>query len=63
MFVDHMNDREIWKEAGQAGLLCVDMPEEFGGLGADFSFSMVANEEQGYAGPDFFGPGFGVHSK
>ena len=39
------------------------MPAEFGGLGADFSFSMVANEEQGYAGPDFFGPGFGVHSK
>ncbi|WP_168074844.1 acyl-CoA dehydrogenase family protein [Caulobacter sp. SSI4214] len=28
-------DREIWRKAGAAGLLCVAIPEAFGGLGAD----------------------------
>ena len=26
-------DREIWEKAGEMGLLCMDMPEEYGGLG------------------------------
>ena len=60
--LDHKTDREIWKEAGAAGLLCIDTPEEYGGVGADFLHCMVAGEEQGYAGPDFFGPGFGLHT-
>ena len=60
--LDHKPDVEIWKEAGEAGLLCIDTPEEYGGIGADFSYCCVASEEQGYAGPDFFGPGFGLHT-
>ena len=55
-------DPSIWKEAGAAGLLCIDTPEEYGGIGADFSFCAVASEEQAYAGPDFFGPGLGLHT-
>ena len=58
-----MTDPEIWKEAGSAGLLCIDTPAEYGGIGACFTFGCVALEEQGYAGPDFFGPGFDLHSR
>ena len=59
---DHQPDAEIWKEAGAAGLLCIDSPAEYGGIGAQFEYSMVACEEQAYAGPKFYGPGFGLHS-
>ena len=29
--------REAWLKAGEAGLLCAAMPEEYGGAGADFT--------------------------
>ena len=61
--MNHQPDKEIWREAGEAGLLCIDTPAEYGGLGADFTFVCVAQEEQAYAGPDFFGPGFGLHTR
>ena len=38
--------RDIWKEAGRQGLLGLDIPEEFGGAGADdYRFNAVAAEE------------------
>ena len=43
-------------------MLCIDTPAEYGGIGADFAYCTVAHEEQFYAGPDFFGPGFGLHT-
>ena len=58
-----MPDAEIWREAGEAGLLCIDTPAEYGGIGAPFEYSMVACEEQAYAGPKFYGPGFGLGSE
>lgn len=41
--------RDIWKKAGDAGLLCPTMPEAYGGLGLDFRYNCVVNEEIGYA--------------
>ncbi|MDX6741435.1 acyl-CoA dehydrogenase family protein [Actinocorallia sp. A-T 12471] len=39
-------DREVWKEAGELGILGLEVPEEYGGSGAeDFRFNVVANEE------------------
>jgi len=37
--------REIWLEAGKLGFLCPTMPDEFGGAGGDFGFSVVMIEE------------------
>ncbi len=52
--------RDAWLKAGDAGLLCAAMPEEYGGAGADFLFSMVVMEELSAAGA--MGPGFSLHS-
>lgn len=53
-------DREIWKRAGQLGFLCMTLPEEYGGHGVDRLFSVIAIEEQAYAGAS--GLGFALHS-
>lgn len=52
--------RELWAKAGDAGLLCPNVPEEFGGAGAGFLYNVVITEELGRAGAT--GPGFTVHS-
>ena len=33
--------RELWKEAGENGLLCVTVPEEYGGLASDIKYAAV----------------------
>lgn len=53
-------DREIWTRAGELGLLCTNMPEAYGGAGADRRYSMILMEEQSRAGAN--GIGFPVHS-
>lgn len=53
--------RELWRKAGEAGLLCFDVPEEYGGPGVDdFRYQVVLSEEQSRAGTS--GPGFSVHT-
>jgi long-chain-acyl-CoA dehydrogenase len=37
--------RQVWNTLGEAGLLCVDLPEEFGGSGVSFRFSQLILEE------------------
>jgi alkylation response protein AidB-like acyl-CoA dehydrogenase len=53
-------DRKLWNKAGELGLLCATMPEEFGGLGVDRIYSTILMEEQSYAGDS--GVGFSLHS-
>jgi alkylation response protein AidB-like acyl-CoA dehydrogenase len=58
---DGIVPRETWLKAGEAGLLCFDVPEEFGGAGIDdFRFNVIVSEEQGRIGAS--GPGFSVHT-
>jgi alkylation response protein AidB-like acyl-CoA dehydrogenase len=54
-------DREVWLKAGEQGLLCTSMPEEFGGAGADKLFSVVMFEE--VARINATGLGFSLHSE
>ena len=47
-------DREFWREAGEAGLLGVSVPEEYGGHGGDFRHDMVVIDQQGKHGVEGF---------
>lgn len=38
-------DKEFWRKAGEAGLLCADISAEYGGVGADFRYEVVLFEE------------------
>ena len=53
-------DRALWNKAGEAGMLCSHIPEEYGGMAADFLYSTVVIEEQARLG--LTGVGFSLHS-
>ena len=53
-------DKELWLKAGQQGLLSPGAPEEFGGVGADFRYNAIVNEE--FAKLCLSGIGWGLHS-
>ena len=38
-------DRDAWRKAGRAGLLCAEMPAEYGGGGGDYRHDTVIMEE------------------
>ena len=42
-------DREVWHKAGRMGLLCVSMPEAYGGGGGSFAHEAVVAAEQARA--------------
>ncbi len=53
-------DRALWNKAGELGLLCATMPEQYGGAGVDRLYSVVLMEEQARAGDS--ASGFSLHS-
>jgi len=59
---DHQVPRTLWNTFGHAGLLGVDLPEAYGGSGADFQISQLICEEisrQGFGG---IGSGYNIHA-
>ena len=48
-------DRDAWNKAGEAGLLCAEMPTEYGGAGGDYRHETVIMEEMHRVGVGGFG--------
>lgn len=54
-------DRSVWLKAGENGFLCMSLPEQYGGAGADKLFSVAQIEVLSAGG--FSGMGFGLHNE
>jgi len=54
-------DRAVWRKAGENGFLCMTLPEEYGGAGADRLYSVAQMEE--LSGGGYSGIGFGLHNE
>jgi long-chain-acyl-CoA dehydrogenase len=42
--------KSFWRKAGEIGLLCPTVPEQYGGLGLDFGYNAIVDEEMSYQG-------------
>ncbi|MBL0001948.1 MAG: acyl-CoA dehydrogenase family protein [Sphingomonadales bacterium] len=47
---DGIVPKSLWPKAGELGLLCPTVPEEYGGLGLDFGYNAIVDEESAYYG-------------
>lgn len=54
--------RSLWNKLGENGYLCVDVPEAYGGFGANFGLSAIIVEELGRAGLGALCSSVSVHS-
>jgi acyl-CoA dehydrogenase len=49
-FVDEWEEagivpKSVWEKMGELGFLCMDVPEKYGGMEADFLYSLILSEE------------------
>ena len=56
----HQVDREFWNKAGSAGLLCPELPDQYGGSDGNFGHEAVIQYELSFSGDSAFG--FNAHS-
>lgn len=57
---DGQVSKELWKKAGEQGMLCPTIGEEYGGVGVDFRYNAIVVEEISRLG--LTGIGWGLHS-
>ena len=48
-------ERAFWTESAEAGLSCLSIPEEYGGMGGDYRHEVILMEQLGAKGVDGFG--------
>jgi acyl-CoA dehydrogenase len=58
---DGVVPKDVWRKAGEQGILCPMTGEAYGGLGADFLYSVIVNEEVSRAG--LTGIGWTLHTE
>jgi acyl-CoA dehydrogenase len=58
----HRVDKEAWLKAGELGLLCTDISDEYGGMGGDFGHDAVIYRELARANEFGFTGGRSVHA-
>ncbi|MGB2426542.1 MAG: acyl-CoA dehydrogenase family protein, partial [Alteromonas sp.] len=59
---NHHTPREVWQTMGQAGLLLVDLPEEYGTAGTSFSVAQMIQEEMCRLGLHALATGYNIHA-
>lgn len=59
---EHAVPRELWNTLGQAGLLCPDLPAEYGAAGAAPEVTFAIIEELSRLGFGGIASGYGIHS-
>lgn len=59
---DGIIPKELWRRFGDEGLLCVDIPQQYGGLGAPFHFSASIIDEFSRLGFNSISGNLAVHS-
>ncbi|HEX8388472.1 MAG TPA: acyl-CoA dehydrogenase family protein [Sphingomonas sp.] len=47
---DRLVPKDFWRAAGGIGMLCPTVPQEYGGLGLDFGYNAIVDEEMSYNG-------------
>lgn len=59
---DCITPRELWNTMGQAGLLCVDMPEKYGAAGSAFEITQMIQWEMSRLGYGGLGSNYNIHA-
>tara|TARA_R110001599_G_scaffold91403_1_gene240070 strand:+ start:13952 stop:15097 length:1146 start_codon:yes stop_codon:yes gene_type:complete len=59
---EHIMPKAFWRTMGDAGLLLVDMPEQYGTAGAEVDVCMMIQEEMAKLGFLSLASGYGIHS-
>ena len=54
--------RDFWSKLGEAGMLAVDLAEDYGGTGADFAITQLVIEEISRRGFGGLSSGYNIHS-
>jgi citronellyl-CoA dehydrogenase len=54
--------KEVFRKMGKLGLLGINKPEKYGGMGLDYSYQMVADEEMGTCAGGSIGMAVGVQT-
>ncbi len=59
---DHLMPRDFWNVMGEAGLLCLDLPESYGAANAGFDICQLVQYEMGRMGFHSLSTGYNIHA-